>query len=175
MFLIYLNVWVNTRFFFLPNSSLRSWTTSDFIATNTSIELSITKNFHQWLNLCGERRSTEPYKSLLRETWKRFVGDSMMLTELGVRLKEQWKLQQQHTCEFLQLNNKICAIRAPQSTEICWVWSSTWRRPSISAWLEQCVCGLNFTLWKISNRPSISPEKLDSPSIIEHSNVYNFF
>ena len=44
------------------------------------------------LSLCYERRSTVPYKSLLRETWERFTGDSMMLTELAVRLKEQRKL-----------------------------------------------------------------------------------
>ena len=37
------------------------------------------------LSLYCERRSTEPYKSLLRETWERFTGDSMILTELAIR------------------------------------------------------------------------------------------
>ena len=64
------------------------------------------------------RRSTELYKSLLRESWERFAGGSMMLIDLTVRLKEQRKLQQRPSCEFLHLNNKICVIQASQSIVI---------------------------------------------------------
>ena len=40
----------------------------------------------------------------------------------------------QPTCGFLQFHHHLTTF----------VWSSTWRRTSISTWLEQCVCGLIF-------------------------------
>ena len=60
----------------------------------------------------------------------------------------------------LQWEKKHWAIQIDSGTIIYWnfcrVWSSTWRRPLISTWLEQFVCGLIFTPWKISNWPLIS-------------------
>ena len=83
-------------------------------------------------------------------------------------LLEAEELVAGYQTEYLDIKFGLWTIR---SMQICWVWSSTWRRPSISAWLEQCVCGLIFTLWNISNRPSTSHENLDSSSVIEHSNI----
>ena len=110
-------------------------------------------------NLYSERLG----KGLQETQWCWPVGCMIERTMEAIAMTFLWvpSIEQQDLCD---LGTAIYC-------DFCWVWSSTWRRPSISTRLEQCVCSLIFTLRKMSNRLLISHEKSDYSSIIDHSNV----
>ena len=69
----------------------------------------------------------------------------------------------QPTCGFLQFHHHLNTF----------VWSSTWRRTSISTWLEQCVCGLIF--YNIDVRLDYSHENIYIELKVETSSNSSVF